>query len=879
VFWITNGANDFVGNMAAGAGACGAAYWFIPAQNSDMPDVPTSTNQWSGTEMKWPNVTATSPSTTTSYAGLQNSIPNTGITPLRRFYGNYATSAMNSFQTVAQLNPCFGIDYPGATQNFPPHDILGVQGFAPAPVPPTNGVSNQPVNGTAYYTYVGNGSRIATLCPGTGKTLDCSSITNGGSACSNPPNETSCAVTVLDHFTSSFHWAEQNFAAIWLRPNWFFVVNSVLTDVQTAGITFVSGGDYTRSSSIQGGWKLIRDTIFAGSTQSPGHGYPVNPYVSDASPFMNGLTGSLTCDNLQNGGLPPTEACINATEGVSFPVSNFGTGQRLFNIYDGPAYQDSNIYLDITIAACGNGRTAANTTYCLYSLVPGVRWNPTSTCYLPNAAIGWKQPNGFFYPPSFHSTNLFFDNVDIRHYVIDALFQYGTYDEDTATAQQDYCAGSYNSTMFTGYTDIDRQTELSDDDGSPTGLSNDASPQTGTVSVNPTSFFTAPVQTNQCLSNFGVYAFRACPSTQEPLSPTTAITSPYEYVTMAVYPECGVSGTMDTCTNFAANWGQGCGQPNCYGIPLYRQYLAGSDAGSTGEWRYWNYTYKCSAGTTSTACRWPFVRMGGESPPSCQRSTLSANNGLYYLDTAVGLAQQNGEGFSNVNVFQAGQTYYVYFLYAKPDTQQTIQVYVGSGFNTSTGLQGARIYPAGWPLTTSNVTLSPTLPAGWSTSYDGNILTVTTNFNRLSDIVPSAASGLCMPSSFCVASNSSCNCGLEPSDPLAVANSNILAQCQQACSKWAVKDLDFPPAGAYGFAFTLPSGFTTAPYIGSALGPPDRPAPTTFTPEPSSSSPNWLTQFVRTTVKPDGTPFGQCYYRTIPGSLSCPVTYPNPTSN
>ncbi len=27
VFWISNGWNDFVGNMAAGAGACGSCYW------------------------------------------------------------------------------------------------------------------------------------------------------------------------------------------------------------------------------------------------------------------------------------------------------------------------------------------------------------------------------------------------------------------------------------------------------------------------------------------------------------------------------------------------------------------------------------------------------------------------------------------------------------------------------------------------------------------------------------------------------------------------------------------------------------------------------------------------------------------------------------
>ena len=36
-------------------------------------------------------------------------------------------------------------------------------------------------------------------------------------------------------------------------------------------------------------------------------------------------------------------------------------------------------------------------------------------------AIGWKQSNGFYYPPAFHSDNLFFKNVDIRHYVVEPL--------------------------------------------------------------------------------------------------------------------------------------------------------------------------------------------------------------------------------------------------------------------------------------------------------------------------------------------------------------------------------------------------------------------------------------------------------------------------
>ena len=258
---------------------------------------------------------------------------------------------------------------------------------------------------------------------------------------------------------------------------------------------------------------------------------------------------------------------------MSFPLSNFGTGQRLFSIYDGPAYQDSNIYLDITPTACGNGTV---TGACMYGTALGLCQQTVSSvvsCYLPNAAIGWKQPNGFFYPPTFHSTNLFFGNVGIRHYVIDALFQYGTYLEDTTTASQDYCpGGGYSSAMFSNFTDIDRQTELTDDDGTLTGLTNNSSPVTGTVSVNPATFFTAPVQTSQCLSDIGVSPSLACPVNSQPQplpTPATAITSPYEYVTAAVYPQCGVTGISDnSCSSFSgAEWGNQCSNPTCYGIP------------------------------------------------------------------------------------------------------------------------------------------------------------------------------------------------------------------------------------------------------------------------------------------------------------------------
>ena len=65
--------------------------------------------------------------------------------------------------------------------------------------------------------------------------------------------------------------------------------------------------------------------------------------------------------------------CLNANQGISFSLENFGANQRLFNIYDGPSFQDSNAYLDITkttLAGCktnaGNGGPACQTLGWMY---------------------------------------------------------------------------------------------------------------------------------------------------------------------------------------------------------------------------------------------------------------------------------------------------------------------------------------------------------------------------------------------------------------------------------------------------------------------------------------------------------------------------------
>ena len=105
--------------------------------------------------------------------------------------------------------------------------------------------------------------------------------------------------------------------------------------------------------------------------------------------------------------------------------------------------------------------------------------------------------------------------------------------------------------------------------------------------------------------------------------------------------------------------------------------------------------------------------MGGQS--TYQRSTLTANHGTYYLDTSVSLNTQNTENFTtetpiSVNVFKGGQTYYMFFLYTKPETQQTYQIYVGPGFTPPRTCKDMRSLLNTLPMVASDITLSPSLP-------------------------------------------------------------------------------------------------------------------------------------------------------------------------
>ncbi len=323
---------------------------------------------------------------------------------------------MTSFQTVGDTEACHGVVVAGtavtgtvasvANALAPPANASATPGPPPPPpTPPTPkcGPGTQyPICPDNYYPLVDGGQLAhATACSPAPAVCD-----NTVPLCSTG-NSTNCVVDVINNYTSSFHWAPFNFAAVWLRTRWHLVANSFISDAQNAGLTFVSGGDYTHSSAIPGLWELALQNAFVGQTQASD---AAHAFASALSPFNT--TSGLTCDNVAplDGGY-----CLSRRNSISLAKSNFGVSQHMFNIYDGPASEDSNAFLRIKKIALGVNSDQSSFVYRQSLGIPRAAFKEGS---VENAAIAWKQPNGFYYPPNFRSQNLFFQNVDIRHYVI-----------------------------------------------------------------------------------------------------------------------------------------------------------------------------------------------------------------------------------------------------------------------------------------------------------------------------------------------------------------------------------------------------------------------------------------------------------------------------
>src|SRR6202011_894226 len=130
-----------------------------------------------------------------------------------------------------------------------------------------------------------------------------------------------------------------------------------------------------------------------------------------------------------------------------------------------------------------------------------------------------------------------------------------------------YC--TWTDSLFRPFNDIDRQTVLNDDDGSLTGLLADSLPKPReTLSINLDTFFRAPKVVPECASDRHY-------STDPKSAPATAITTPYEYVSSAIIPDCGLRSVTGDNTKECGkgkdglrNWTWSC--THCYGVPLFR---------------------------------------------------------------------------------------------------------------------------------------------------------------------------------------------------------------------------------------------------------------------------------------------------------------------
>jgi hypothetical protein len=860
VFWITNGWNSIAGNMAAGAGTCGACYWIPALANHDMKDVQPAGEM---EPMEWKGYSAIQVQKGT------DGIDRAGLSPVRFFYKNACTSAMHSLNN-SDGSVCKTVSDPNNTP------VIQTIRNPLAPAAPSG--DYEPVDSKMYYPRY-TGIRHPTFCDPSKGLNEPGGCTNVDVKCENDKPK-DCAVTAISHYTTSFNWAQGTNAAVWLRFGWQMFDHGFISDVQGAGITEVSGGDYTRPNLPIGYWALVSNSIFVGATQ---------PGVGAAS-----ATRPAGCKAAD----PPFDKfCLDEGGSTAFPLADTDMmlSQRLYSIYDGPSYQDANAYLDIKTPPCLSRET------CIAFNAPGVRravsdYPPLkkNDGYLPNAAIGWKQPNGFYYPPAFHSRNLFFNNVDIRHYIVEPLFKPGTYDTDTDAYQKDYVGQIGNTGLFATWTDVDRQTELNDDDGSLTGFAD-------TLSLNEDPYFRAPVQAAECRSNLNVDPKYACAPQQtgdNRISVPTARTSPYDHITTVIYPGCAVQVDKgkagDACNEILDSrkdwsWGRDCTNPRCYGVPIYRQFLTSGGPGNPREWETWggkkcpalgdalrkmnpdSNEYKVKLAAFGEICRFPFIRMAGVD--GWQRSVLTANNGNYYIDTTVSGSTQVNAGAQNI--FAKGQTYYVFFLFAKNDgktrvSKQTYQIYVGPGFDKST-VKGWKIKPVGWPIKPTDMQPWENFPWTPSTVKD-DVLKVEVDFSKVpqSDIDPAFKSGsvldeTCKPVNFCKRDGSnSCVCEESKIGPLISVNPAFKKVCATTCSDWAVKDLDCPKDGCRGFSFTLPDG----PNGFAAKDQYRRPNPEVFPTAPPSP---WATiLFKPTTTLPDKSVGADCNYDGhVPGQGKC----------
>ncbi len=275
-----------------------------------------------------------------------------------------------------------------------------------------------------------------------------------------------------------------------------------------------------------------------------------------------------------------------------------------------------------------------------------------------------------------------------------------------------------------------------------------------------------------------------------------------------VYPDSAkATGRSGDCGD--TDWNSRCSNQNCFGVPFYRVYQTG----------------------TEHAAKTPLqaIRMSGFN--ICQRQTMTANHGLYYVDLTASSATQKAwvPNFNfcpapepvpppppnpppplpanciDHNLFKGGKTYDFFHVYATKDTEQTFQMYVGPGFDTVNGVKLIRVSIASAPfvITPDTVNTCSETSTTCNVKYDSgaNILTVNLNMAAYAGDFATALANHCAPASFCTIVGQKCQRNVN-----ATPISNLTNIDQDRACAHATDDVDCPTGGCVGFSVKLPGG-------------------------------------------------------------------------
>jgi len=785
-FWMMNAYNELVGNHAVGVHGFGSCYWLL---GSGVSGPSAQAHEFDG------------------FAAYN--VAGNYQAPLLRFRGNSCTTATYALPASAELSPAA----PGEALNT---------GYTPVLNPYTHNADGSFKSLAALAgqyarpAVVGNFQPIE---PNSAGATGCASVGVGSDAALQP-NVDACVTTVIDRFTTSFNWAQVNYGSIWLRPWFYLFLNSAVTDQLFGGLTFVTSGSWLQVPP--GYFSLAKDSLFVGSTQHGG-----SQWAQRSGPRFSVAAG----DNLAQ--YAPCAkrgftTCNLESEGIGLWTGGFQP-KRLINIYDGPHFADGNLFLNVGSWECDPqpclgkqpGQCSTDLPCGIYSStiqpapnVPGQTIDPHRMIVL-DAAVGWKQPNGFYYPPAFtYRSSTYFKDLptglpdpdpanplnqcfasgaangfgeptelpgDCRHNVIDRT--------------RDYIAGNmlalnggpatYPAALnILPTTPIDFSTILLDLDGSLTGAAGmvsgvDLPVPTASLSRNP--FFDAPAQSPECLS-FGVQ------------------TSPYGLVTTLIAPTAAAPAAGDTWIEpwtYIASDGKV--TPASSIAAIYRQWETATDPATCGQ------VCSESAPTTYGCTRGSFM-VGpnvGQAPylTLSQPPGLSGQGGtLYFIDTSTAAKQPLGCINARTQAMQpatfaANGNYVLYNLFARNDSAVSYQLPVGDGINDLAALQGryVRVNPHVTSTENANSLSSfrsvvtdacdPSSGSGWCAglpkpTVTNGVLTVTLDQRPIAadyETVGRADYDRCMPRDTCYFDGTQCQpCAGDTSNPKCIRQADFL---------------------------------------------------------------------------------------------------------